>query len=79
MFGLTMDGMDGSGMVDGCGMEKRSSMVDGGGMVERSSMVDGGGMVERSGVVNGSSMISGLSDVRFCFSFVFHIGNKSTL
>ena len=73
MFGLTMDGMDGSGMVDGCGMEKRSSMVDGGGMVERSSMVDG------SGVVNGSSMISGLSDVRFCFSFVFHIGNKSTL
>ena len=67
MFGLTMDGMDGSGMVDGCGMEKRSSMVD------------GGGMVERSGVVNGSSMVSGLSDVRFCFSFVFHIGNKSTL
>ena len=45
MFGLTMDGMDGSSMVDGCGMEKRSSMVDGGGMVERSSMVDGSGMV----------------------------------
>ena len=67
MIGLTMDGMDGSGMVDGCGMEKRSSMVD------------GGGMVERSGVVNGSSMVSGLSDVRFCFAFVFHIGNKSTL
>lgn len=45
MFGLTMDGMDGSSMVDGCVMEKRSSMVDGGGMVERSSMVDGSGMV----------------------------------
>ena len=50
-----------------------SGMVDGCGMEKRSSMV------ERSGVVNGSGMVSGLSDVRFCFSFVFHIGNKSTL